>query len=200
MPDPMDKLWQEYKLPFCQFDDLTLARWLSQTLGQLEGRLWRASHPLVNAYRIAAEEGNARQIWSQRLATVPPSFPPTECCRAPLFPLFTRDVLNSGLVCQHCGGTAIEVEDIPQPMQDRIQKWATGYAEVHAVAHWDEEQQRAAGNYQDTYETAAKQAESYLCTAALELLPPLLEFYPAMVWEDQDECLEVQPNDIPLSR
>ena len=26
----------------------------------------------------------------------------------------------------------------------------------------------------------------------------LLEFYPAVVWEDQDECLEVRPEDVKL--
>jgi hypothetical protein len=30
------------------------------------------------------------------------------------------------------------------------------------------------------------------------LAPALLEFYPAVVWEDQDECLEVRPEDVQL--
>jgi len=34
----LDQLWKEYSLVFHDFDDLTLARWLAQTLGQLEGR------------------------------------------------------------------------------------------------------------------------------------------------------------------
>jgi hypothetical protein len=29
-------------------------------------------------------------------------------------------------------------------------------------------------------------------------MPPLLEFYPAVIWEDQDECLEVRPEDVVL--
>ena len=28
-------------------------RWLSQTLGQLAGKVWRLSHPLLGAYRLA---------------------------------------------------------------------------------------------------------------------------------------------------
>ena len=28
--------------------------------------------------------------------------------------------------------------------------------------------------------------------------PPLLEHYPSLVWEDQDECLEVRPEDVAL--
>lgn len=199
MGEPMDKLWQEYKLPFSDFDDITLARWLAQTLGQFEGRIWRASHPLVSAYRLAADEGNHRQIWSKRLATVPASFLPAECCRAPLFPLFTRDVINSGLLCQHCGGTVIDLEDLPKAHQKRIRQWAEDYAEAHSVAHWEEERQRQVPHYEELYEEAATRAEQFLRAAALELLPPLLDYYPALVWEDQDECLEVQPNDVVLS-
>jgi hypothetical protein len=26
----------------------------------------------------------------------------------------------------------------------------------------------------------------------------LLQIYPAIVWEDQDECLEVRPEDVPV--
>ena len=52
---PLDSLWQEYARVFRDWDDLTLGRWLAQTLGQLEGRAWRLSHPLVGAYRLAAK-------------------------------------------------------------------------------------------------------------------------------------------------
>ncbi len=34
---PLDSLWKEYARAFQAWDDLTLARWLAQTLGQLEG-------------------------------------------------------------------------------------------------------------------------------------------------------------------
>ncbi|MEI7535426.1 MAG: hypothetical protein WCK57_13745, partial [Verrucomicrobiae bacterium] len=52
---PLDSLWTEYGRTFATWDDITLARWLAQTLGQLEGRVWRLSHPLVGAYRLAAQ-------------------------------------------------------------------------------------------------------------------------------------------------
>ena len=42
-----DRLWREYSRAFEDFDDLMLARWLAQTLGQLQGRAWRFSHPLA---------------------------------------------------------------------------------------------------------------------------------------------------------
>ena len=31
---PLDQLWKEYSRAFEDFDNLTLARWLAQTLGQ----------------------------------------------------------------------------------------------------------------------------------------------------------------------
>ena len=194
--DELNRLWDEYQLPFSQFDDHTLARWMSQTLGQLEGGIWRLSHPLLGAYRVAAEQGNERQIWLKRLANPPSSFPPAECCRAPLMPVFSRDVLNSGLICQHCGATAVELSELPQTLHGGIRAWAEEYALVHAVAHYDEERMRELDDYDEAFEMAASQAEALWRRAALELLPPLLDYYPLLLWEDQDECLEVEPKDI----
>jgi hypothetical protein len=71
---PLDRLWQEYGRAFQEWDDLTLARWLAQTLGELEGRAWRLSHPLVGAYRLAAQLAHDRQVWFKRLATPPAAF------------------------------------------------------------------------------------------------------------------------------
>ena len=71
---PFDRLWREYSAVFRDFDDLTLARWLAQTLGQLQGRAWRLSHPLLGAYRLAAQLAHDRQIWHKRLATTPHSY------------------------------------------------------------------------------------------------------------------------------
>src|SRR5688572_9798405 len=162
MSDPADKLWEEYKQPFAQFDDLTLARWMAQTLGQFEGRVWRMSHPLVSAYRAAAELGNDRDIWHKRIANVPPGFTLAECCGAPLLPLFTRDVLNGGLVCQHCGATAVEFDDLAKVLRKKIEPWAEEYANIHAVAHYDEGQMRSVTNYDEVFEKAASQAEEQL--------------------------------------
>ncbi len=162
---PLDKLWQEYSRVFHHFDDLTLARWLAQTLGQLEGRAWRLSHPLLGAYRLGAQVAHDRQIWLKRLATSPAAYVEAPCCRAPLLPLLTRDVLDGP---------------------------------VHAVAHWEERQRKSAGNYDEACENAAKDAERLLARVGTEIAPRFLEVYPAVVWEDQDECLEVRPEDIPL--
>jgi hypothetical protein len=195
---PLERLWSEYSGVFRDFDDLTLARWMSQTLGQLQGRVWRFSHPLLGAYRLAAELAHERQVWLKRLAHPPSAYPEAPCCRAPLLPLFTRDILESGLVCQHCSGTAVPFEDIPEELQRLIKPWSEEYAPVHAVAHWEDRQRKSVGDYDAAFERAASQAEALLGKVGREILPGFLELYPAIVWEDQDECLEVRPEDLPM--
>jgi FAD/FMN-containing dehydrogenase len=193
---PLERLWSEYSEVFRDFDDVTLARWMSQTLGQLQGRVWRFSHPLVGAYRLAAQAAHERQVWLMRLANPPAAYTEASCCRAPLLPLFTREILESGLICQHCSETAIPFEEIPKELQAPIQEWAEAYSSVHAVAHWDDRQRKSAGDYDAAFERAASKAEKMLADVARELLPRFLEHYPALVWEDQDECLEVRPEDV----
>ncbi len=198
-PDsPLDKLWQEYSRVFHQFDDLTLARWLAQTLGQLAGRAWRLSHPLLGAYRLGAQVAHDRQIWLKRLAITPAAYTEAPCCRAPLLPLLTRDVLESGLVCQNCSATSVPFEEISPDLQSVVKSWAEEYGPVHAVAHWEDRQRKGAGNYEEACENAAKEAERLLARVGTEIAPKFLDVYPAVVWEDQDECLEVRPEDIPL--
>jgi hypothetical protein len=194
----MDRLWKEYSQAFSGFDDLTLARWLAQTLGQLEGRVWRLSHPLLGAYRLAAQLGHRRQVWFKRLATPPVAYLEASCCRAPLLPLLTRDVRESGLICQHCAETAVPFDEIPSPLQAELEAWANRYAPVHAIAHWDDKQRMSVPNYESTYEKAAQDAERLLVIAGTKILPKLLDYYPAAVWEDSDECLSVQPEDLEL--
>jgi hypothetical protein len=195
---PLDRLWKEYRLAFHDFDDLTLARWLAQTLGQLAGKPWRLSHPLVGAYRLAAQLGHERQIWFKRLATPPANYSESPCCRAPMLALLTREVRESGLICQHCGETLVPFEEIPAEIRPNLDEWAAQYEPVHAVAHWDDSQRRSAGDYDRAYENAAEEAERLLARAGRQLAPDLLHFYPAVIWEDQDECLEVRPEDVSL--
>lgn len=195
---PLDRLWKEYARSFRDFDDLTLARWCSQTLGQLRGHVWRLSHPLVGAYRLGSQLAHDRQIWLKRLVGVPAGYVEAPCCRAPLLPLFTRDVAANGLICQHCGETCVQFEDLAEELQTRISKWAKDYEPVHQVAHWDDRQRKKSKDYDSAYEEAAQSAEKLLAEAATEIAPMLLELYPAVVWEDQDECLEVRPEDVTL--
>src|SRR5437660_10760965 len=120
---PLDLLWKEYSLIFREFDDLTLARWLSQTLGQLAGKSWRLSHPLLGAYRLGSQLGQERQIWFKRLAHPPPGYSESPCCRAPMLPLLTRDVRETGLVCQHCSETLVAVDDLPAAVKSGLGEW-----------------------------------------------------------------------------
>jgi hypothetical protein len=193
---PLDRLWREYSSVFEEFDDLTLGRWLCQTLGQLDGRVWRMSHPLVGAYRLAAQVAHNRQIWLKRLATPPLAYSEAPCCRSPLLPVFTRDILETGLSCPHCSGTAVSVEDLPADLQPALKKWAEDYQPVHDVAHWDDRKKKTAPSYEVAFENAAEEAEKLLAVAGSDLVPQLSEFYPAIIWEDHDECLEVRPEDI----
>lgn len=193
---PVDRLWEEYGQVFRDFDDLTLARWMSQTLGQLEGRLWRMSHPLVGAFRLAAQIAHERQVWLKRLANAPMGYREAECCRGPLLPLFTRDIVESGLLCQHCGGTAIPFADLPANLKAPFRKWSDEYAAVHEVAHWEDRERKKCGNYDQAVDDAAARAEKLLARIARNQLPKLLDHFPALVWEDQDECLDVRAEDI----
>jgi hypothetical protein len=193
-----DRLWQEYSRVFDEWDEGTLARWMAQTLGQFEGRVWRYSHPLMGAYRIAAAQAHERGTWLKRLANAPAAYTEAPCCRAPLLPLFTRDLMETGLICIHCGQTAIPFEEIRADLRERLEKWANEYGPVHHVAHWDDREQASVANYDKAYEAAATNAEVLLAQAAAKILPGFLDDYPAVVWEDQDECLEVLPQDIEL--
>jgi hypothetical protein len=195
---PTDLLWKEYGRVFRDFDDLSLARWLAQTLGQLEGKVWRFSHPLLGAYRLAAQHAHERQIWLQRLANPPPAYSESPCCRAPMLPLLTRDVHEVGLICQHCNDTLVPFDEIPASIQADLQSWTSQYTPVHGVAHWDDRQIKSAGDYEGALERAARQAEQLLARAGTQLAPKLLEFYPAIAWEDQDDCLEVRPEDVEI--
>ena len=195
---PFDLLWTEYGRAFLEYDDLTLARWMAQTLGQFEGKAWRLSHPLVGAYRLVAQVAHDRQIWLKRLASAPHGYPEAPCCRAPLLPLLTRDVQETGLLCEHCNETAVPFDELPGETQAELKKWAADYGPVHAVAHWDTPERKAAGNYERALEEAAQSAERLLARAGNELALHLLEYYPAVIWEDQDECLEVRPEDVKI--
>jgi len=195
---PLDRLWKEYGTVFKAFDEMTLARWMCQTLGQVEGKVWRLSHPLIAVYRLAAQEAHDRQTWFKRLATAPQAYSESGCCRAPMLPLLTRDIRETGLICQHCGDTAIPFDELPEDLQTATRSWAEKYAPLHAVAHWNDAERKRSGNYEGKLDDAAEDIEQLLATAGREIVPLFLEHYPAVVWEDQDECLEVRPEDIPL--
>ena len=89
-------------------------------------------------------------------------------------------------------------DELPSDLQKAIRPWAEKYAAAHKVAHWDDAERKQAGNYDAKFEEAARKAEQLLATAGKTLVPGLLDHYPAVVWEDQDECLEVRGEDVRL--
>lgn len=194
---PADRIWREYGQAFRAFDDITLARWCSQTLGQLHGKAWRMSHPLVASLRLAAQVAHERSLWQQRLVNAPMGYPLAECCGAPLLPYMTRDVGEHGLCCIHCNETAVPVAQLPESVKAALMLWSRKYAPVHEVAHWDEKRTRQPG-YERKLEDAAQRAEELLVELAEGIVPSLLETVPAILWEDQDECLEVRPEDVEM--
>ena len=195
--DPrIDHLWKEYTEVFMAMDDLTLARWMAQTLGQFAKRAWRLSHPLVLTYELAAKAAHERQIWLKGMGIVPADYIAAECCRAPLFPVLSRDVAEIGLVCKHCSEACVQPEDLPVEMKSSLLQWAKLYEKVHAVAHWEEDGKRLPHDYEKHLEAAAIKAEKYLRENGDKLAQELLDYYPAVAWEDQDECLSVRPEDL----
>jgi hypothetical protein len=191
-----DHLWKEYTDVFMEMDDLTLARWMAQTLGQFAGRVWRLSHPLLLTYELAARAAHDRQIWLKGMGIVPADYIPAECCRAPLFPVLSRDVAEVGLVCKHCGEACVHPEDLPVEMKSSLIEWAEKYEKVHSVAHWEEDGIKLPHDYDRQLEKAAIKAEKYLLENGDKLALDLLDYYPAVAWEDQDECLAVRPEDL----
>jgi len=132
------------------------------------------------------------------MATAPAGYSLASCCRSPLLPLISREVAESGLICMHCNETAIPFEDLPSELQALLKDWSERYAPIHQVAHWDDHQRRRVAQYDTELEKAATATERLLHELGKSLAPRLLEHYPAIVWEDQDECLEVRPEDIPM--
>jgi len=131
------------------------------------------------------------------LVNVPHGYPVAECCGAPLLPYLTRDVGDHGLCCIHCNETAVPLAQLPADAAERLAAWSRNYAPVHEVAHWDEKRTRQP-DYERRLEEAAVRVEELLVQLAEEIVPSLIESLPAILWEDQDECLEVRPEDIEL--
>ena len=181
-----------------EMDDLTLARWMAQTLGQFSGQAWRLSHPLMLAYEGAAHAAHDRQIWLKGMGIIPADYIAAECCRAPLLPMLSRDVFDVGLGCKHCGETGVKFDDLPEDLKPGMDKWSADYDEIHSVAHWEDDGKKLPPDYDTLFELAAQSAEKLLAQAGSQLAPALLELYPAVIWEDQDECLEVRPEDVDI--
>jgi hypothetical protein len=86
--------------------------------------------------------------------------------------------------------------DIPKPLQRENRRMGRRLCECARHRPLRRKPDAHSGQLRRNVRKAATDAEKYLRTAALELLPQFLDYYPAILWEDQDECLEVEPKDI----
>ena len=195
---PLDLLWKEYSINLTPSDDLSVARWLAQTLGQLEGKAWRDSRTHYWGRIVSPRRRRTTANLVQTSGESAASYIESPCCRAPMLPMLTRDVREAGLICEHCSDSLVPFDEIPEAVRGELESWAKKYQTAHAVAHWDDRQRKAAGDYEGAVEKAAAEVEGLLVEAGKNLAVRLLEFYPTVVWEDQDECLEVRPEDVRL--
>lgn len=195
--EALERLWEEYRLFFDGFDDPTLARFVAQLLGQMNGGIWRASHPLAGVLRLGAHTCHQRGLRIGRHARVPEGYGEAMCCGAPAMPLLTREVRERGFICPFCDGTVLGLDDVPEAARMVVRGWAQQYEELHEVAHWDERRREASGNYEEVFNRAAQRGAEMWVDLVEHILPTLVpEVFPAVIWEDHDECLDIRPEDL----
>jgi hypothetical protein len=193
--NPTERLWESYRVWLNDYDDMTLARMTAQTLGQLKGRVWRLSHPLIGLFRLAARTAHKRGLDIFRLAQLT-EYTSAPCCGGPLLPLITRDIVEHGVFCEYCGEIVMPLDDLPVPSNITLKTWAEAYQQSHSIAHWDEPKIRKHPDFEQLFQSSADACDRLLVELAKNLLPPLLDHFPAVVWQDHDECLDVWPDDL----
>lgn len=189
-------LWQEHARALRSWDDLLLARWLNQTLGQLVDRCWRASHPLVVAYRLGATVAHQRDLWNRKPIPMNSQFLSAACCGAPTIPFVSFEICTHGIYCSCCGDILATLEDVSKDLRNSIQHWGKVYETSHHVAHWNEEERRKHGDYDKMLDRACDEAVPLLARLGYELSPRLVGQWPVVIWEDADHCLDIIPEDI----
>ncbi len=160
---------------FESWDNLTLARWLAQTLGQLEaapgGSRIRSSARIASARKI----GHDRSVWLQRLATPPAAYAESPCCRAPFLPLLTRDVRAEGLICQHCNEILVPFDEIPAELREPRGRMGANNTNPSTPSRTGTTASAGAwGITMTLLKTPRKQAEQLLAVAGRELAPKML--------------------------
>ncbi len=189
-------LWQEHMRALKSWDDLSLARWLSQTLGQLHERCWRASHPLVVAYRLGATVAQQRDLWNRRTFSFNNHYQSTSCCGAPTIPFISFEVCTHGIYCSCCGEVLSTLEDMTEDIAPALRQWGKDYDAIHQVAHWNDNERKQCGDYDRALDKACERAIPMLSRLGYEIAPKVLRIFPAVFWEDADNCLDVIPEDI----
>lgn len=189
-------LWQEHTRALKSWDDLSLARWLSQTLGQLHERCWRASHPLVVAYRLGATVAHQRDLWNRRSLSFNHNYQAASCCGAPSIPFISFEVCTHGVYCSCCGEVLARLEDLAPALAAKFRDWGRAYDPIHQVAHWTDPERKQCGDYDKALDLSCERAAPLLARMGYQLAPSFLPIYSAVFWEDADNCLDVIPEDI----
>ena len=196
---PLDLLWKEYSLGFRDFDDLTLA-----TLAGPNAR--PACRQDLAAFASAARRlppGRAVGPRAPDLAQAP-GCDPARLLRIALLPRADVAVADArrargGLDLPALQRDARPVRGNPRRACKAI--WRTG-PRVTPRSTRSPTGTIASAKPPATTTTPTKppprKPNGCSREAGRQLAPRLLEFYPAAVWEDQDECLEVRPEDVRL--
>lgn len=190
-------LWQEHMRGLRSWDDLSLVRWLSQSLGQFYERSWRVSHSFVVAYRLGVTVAHQRDVWNRRIFSFHQNYQTAPCCNAPTIPLVSFEMMSHGIACSCCGGELISLKELPLSLRKAFMDWGRRYDSIHQVAHWDDERKKESKNYDKDFDEAGDRAIPLLTELGYKLVPKLLELYPAIFWEDGDHCLDLRPEEIP---
>ncbi len=189
-------LWQEHTRALKSWDDLSLTRWLNQTLGQLHERCWRASHPFVVAYRLGATVAHQRDLWNRRSFSFNPNYPSAACCGAPAIPFISFEVCTHGIYCSCCGEVLVTIEDLPEKLAHDFRHWSKKYDALHQVAHWSDDERKKHGDHNKALDQACDQASPLLAKLGYQLAPQLLHHHPTVFWDDADNCLDIIPEEI----
>jgi hypothetical protein len=189
-------LWSEHARALKSWDDLLLARWLNQNLTQLEEHCWRASHPIVVAYRLGATVAHQRDLWNRRTFTLNPHYQRAACCNGPSIPFVSFEVSAYGFYCSCCGEVLRRIDDFPSDIAESFNKWGVAYDQFHHIAHWDETERAKCKNFETEVDQAAEKATPLLSQLGYKLAPKLLLQFPAVIWEDSDACLDIIPEDL----
>ena len=188
-------LWEEHTRALRSWDDLSLVRWLNQTLGQLYERCWRASHPLVIVYRLGATVAHQRDLWNRRTFSFHHHYQRTSCCGAPVIPFISFEVCSHGIYCSCCGEVLNTLDDLPSDLAMNFREWSKEYEVIHQVAHWTDAERKHCGDYDQALDHACEKALPMLARLGYQLAPSLLTLFSTMFWEDADHCLDVIPED-----
>ena len=109
---PLDSLWKEYGRAFQDWDDLTLgAGWRKRSASSKAGRggFRTRSSARTGSRRNSRTTGRSGSSgWPRRRRLMRNR----RAAARPFLPLLTRDVRESGLICQHCNETLVPFDEI----------------------------------------------------------------------------------------